>query len=344
MMQGEFFCKICFLAIFDYNQGGSFISLMGMEKKSRYSNDITLSALSGLLFFSPFIKSFLKKNSERWGDEAQKFVFSRCKVGDGLWILLFLFALSFWIGEWSQLSFFFALAEVFGYLLLSILAFSFPLLISGASFQLSKLQQDARQKQQLLASFIPLWSSYQRFRLQAFEKPYRWLKEAQVWLFGIRLSLLLFPSPMPWLILGALLLLRVSLLAGGWDLLSQEQKIWLHRGFHIFPWEMFSLLFVQIQSLVAKRNKKPFNPQTRLLSYQASYREAWKRKTWILTLCFGVPIGMLLAWSWWKTELWRKLIPIFWAGAWGFLIFRSKTPISKLPIIAELTAQNETSF
>ena len=168
-----------------------------MENKNHYPNDVILSALSSLLFFSPFMKMNLKKNLQGRSAESQAFVASRCMVGDGLWSMLLLFILCYGIGEWSQLSFFFSLAELFGYLLVAVLALAFPWLISGANFQLNKLQQDARQKQQMLTSFLPLWSSYQRFRLQAFEKPYRWLKEAQVWLFGIWFLLLLFSSPMP---------------------------------------------------------------------------------------------------------------------------------------------------
>lgn len=313
-----------------------------MESSNKYPASILFSALSGLLFFSPFVKMNLKKNPQARSAASQAFLLSRCRVGNGLWWILLLFALCYGIGEWSQLSFFFLLAELFGYLLVAVLALAFPWLISGASFQLNKLQQDARQKQQMLTSFLPLWSSYQWFRLQAFEKPYRWLKEAQVRLFGIWLLLLLFPSPMPWMVLGALMLLRLSLLALGWDLISQEQKVWIHRGFRVFPWEMFSLVIVQIQLLWAKLLKKPFNPQERLLAYQTSYHSKKTGKVQLLSLLIRIPIALLLAWSCWNAELWRKLIPGVWALLWSMLLFSSKISLPKLPLIAELTAKNET--
>ncbi len=312
-----------------------------MESSNKYPASILFSALSGLLFFSPFVKMNLKKNLQARSAESQAFVASRCRVGNGLWWMLLLFALCYGIGEWSQLSFFFLLAELFGYLLVAVLALAFPWLISGASFQLNKLQQDARQKQKMLTSFLPLWSSYQRFRLQQFEKPYWWLKEAQVRLFGIWLLLLLFPSPMPWMVLGALMLLRLSLLALGWDLISQEQKVWIHRGFRVLPWEMFSLVIVQIQLLWAKLLKKPFNAQERLLTYQTSYHSKKTGKVQLLSLLIRIPIALLLAWSWWNAELWRKLIPGVWALLWSMILFSSKISLPRLPLIAELTAKNE---
>lgn len=315
-----------------------------MESSNKYPASILFSALSGLLFFSPFVKMNLKKNPQARSAASQAFILSRCRVGNGLWWILLLFALCYGIGEWSQLSFFFSLAELFGYLLVAVLALAFPWLISGASFQLNKLQQDARQKQQMLTSFIPLCSSYQRFRLQQFEKPYWWLKEAQLWLFGIRFLLLFFPSPMPWMVLGALMLLRVGLLAFGWDLLSQAQKIWIHHGFRVIPWEMFSLVIIQIQSLWAKLLKKPFNAQERLLTYQTSYHSKKTRKVQLLSLLIRIPIALLLAWSCWNAELWRKLIPGVWALLWSMLLFSSKISLPKLPLIAELTAKNETSI
>lgn len=310
-----------------------------MENKNHYSNEVMFSALSGLLFFSPFVKINLKKNPQERTPETQLFVASRCKVGNGLWCILLLFAFCYGIGEWSQLSFFFSLAELFSYLMVVVLVLAFPLLISGMSFQLSKLQQSPAQKKQMLTSFLPLWSSYQRFRLQNFEKPYRWLKEAQVWLFGIWFLLLLFSSPMPWMVLGALLLLRLGLLALGWDVLSQEQKLWIHRRFRVLPWESFSLVLVQIQLLWAKLLKKPFTPQERFLAYQASYHSKKTGKVQLLSLLIRVPILVLLAWSWWNAELWRKMIPGVWALIWSIFIISRKTSVPKLPIIAELTAK-----
>lgn len=168
-----------------------------MEIKNRYSNDVMLSALSGLLFFSPFIKSTLKKNPQGRNAESQAFVASRCQVGVGVWLFFLLFILSYGIGVWSQIVFFFSLAEVFGYLLVTVLFLAFPFLISGKYFEFTNIQQDTRQRKQMLSSFIPLYSSYQRFRLKSFDKPYWRLKEAQVWLFGIWFLMIIFHSPIP---------------------------------------------------------------------------------------------------------------------------------------------------
>lgn len=143
------------------------------------------------------------------------------------------------------------------------------------------------------------------------------------------------------MVLGALMLLRLSLLALGWDLISQEQKVWIHRGFRVLPWEMFSLVIVQIQLLWAKLLKKPFNAQERLLTYQTSYHSKKTGKVQLLSLLIRIPIALLLAWSWWNAELWRKLIPGVWALLWSMILFSSKISLPRLPLIAELTAKNE---
>ena len=143
------------------------------------------------------------------------------------------------------------------------------------------------------------------------------------------------------MVLGALLLLRLGLLALGWDVLSQEQKLWIHRRFRVLPWESFSLVLVQIQLLWAKLLKKPFTPQEHFLAYQASYHSEKTGKVQLLSLLIRVPILVLLAWNWWNAELWRKMIPGVWALIWSIFIISSKTSVPKFPIIAELTAKTK---
>lgn len=313
-----------------------------MEQNKQYSSTVIFSALSAVLFFAPFIQPSLKK--EQWSAEEKTFLLSRCRVGNLLWFFLLACLLAFWGAKLGGGSVFLFLSELFAYLIFALLGISVVLLSLGLHFESTSLQQTPIQKKQMLTSFLPLWSSYQRFRLQQFEKPYWWLKEAQLWLFGICFLLLLSPSLMPWMVLGALMLLRVGLLAFGWDLLSQTQKIWIHHGFQVVPWEIFSLVILQIQTLWAKLLKKPFNPQERLLVYQTSYHGKKTGRIQWLSILIRLPITVLLVWSRWNTQLWWKMIPLIWSLLWSLIIFSSKTPFPKLPIIAEFTAKNETSI
>lgn len=72
--------------------------------------------------------------------------------------------------------------------------------------------------------------------------------------------------------------LRIGLLGFGYDIISQQQKVRINASFHILPWEMVSLMVVQIQVWWAKLLKKPFNVQESLLTYQVSYHSKKTRK------------------------------------------------------------------
>jgi hypothetical protein len=87
-------------------------------------------------------------------------------------------------------------------------------IVSGFSFSLTRIQQDATQKRKMLISFLPFYSEYQRFSAKQFEKPYRWSKEAQVWRFMIALFTLFSPSFIVMLCPVFLLFMRVILLLG----------------------------------------------------------------------------------------------------------------------------------
>lgn len=155
----------------------------------------------------------------------------------------------------------------------------------------------------MLTSFLPLWSSYQRFRLQQFEKPYWWLKESQLWLMMIWLLTILAPSIMPSIVLISLLGIRLLLLAFGRDVFAQDWKLALHRSFLRFPEELFIGFLRQKLSPQGARNAVLIGEG----------------------LIVGIGIFLLL-----RFQLWWKAIPLLWRVLRLFILWRTKTPLLSL--------------
>lgn len=272
-----------------------------MEQNKQYSSTVIFSALSAVLFFAPFIQPSLKK--EQWSAEEKTFLLSRCRVGNLLWIFLLACLLAFWGAKLGGGSVFLFLSELFAYLIFALLGMSVILLSLGLHFESTLLQQTPIQKKQMLTSFLPLWSSYQRFRLQQFEKPYWWLKEAQLWLMMIWLLTILAPSAMPSIVLITLLGIRFLLLVFGRDVVPQKWKLALHRSFLRFPEELFIRILGKKLSPQAARNV--------LLIGEG--------------LMIGIGIFLLL-----RFQLWWKAIPLLWRVLRLFILWRTKTPLLSL--------------
>ncbi len=273
-------------------------------EKNRLSTEIKYLSLSAVLFFAPFIQQSLKNTKKEWSNEEKAFLLSRCWVGNMLWWVLLVCLLTFGGGKLWGYSALFLFSEVLVYLLFVLLGASVVLLSSGLYFEITSLQQSPAQKKQMLISFLPLWSSYQRFRSQNFEKPYRWLKEAQVWLSLILVCALLFPSGMPALVTISVLLLRVFLLALGKDVFAQEWKLALHRSFICSPWEILSRWCIK-------------------------YCSPAQAKT-LMFIAEGSLILIALASILWL-QLWWKIIPLLWWLVRVILRQGGQKPLSNPP-------------
>lgn len=305
-----------------------------MEKKNSYSVPVLFSALSGLFFFSPFLLQTFKKDEEKYSLAERQFVLWWCKVGNGVWILLWFFILSMWLWTWIGSSVFTFLTKASWYLMFAILGIGSLLILSEKSFQPILLQQTSSQKKQMLLSFLPWYSDRIWYCSKQFDKPYWWLKEAQLWWYAICLALILSPS---WWFAGVLcllLLVRGILLEYGYDVLSQDRKVWLHRLFRIYPEETFAYLIIYIQQLLGKKGKK----QELLTHYQASYAysqsKRGKRMSFLSYLILFCIVGIWI----WYAGLWWKALAILWFVGRVIFIKKAYLPVPKIPIIAELTA------
>lgn len=305
-----------------------------MKKKNNYSVPVLFSALSGLLFFSPFLLQTFKKDEEKYSPAEREFILWWCKVGKGIRILLWLFVLSMGLETWTGSLVFTFLTEASWYLLLAILGIGTLLILSEKSFQPIILQQTSSQRKQMLLAFFPWYGDRIWYSSKQFDKPYWREKEAQLRWYTIFLALIFFPSGWVAGVLGLLLLVRGALLGYGYDILSQDWKVWLHHLFRIYPEESFAYLIICIQQLLGKRGEK----QELLDRYQASYAylqsQRGKRMSFLLYLILFFIIGI---WGWY-VALWRKGLAIFWFVGRCILIKKAHLSVPKFPIIAEFTA------
>lgn len=303
-----------------------------MEKSSKYPVPVIFSALSGLLFFSIFVQYTLKRGKVWYSQDADQFILSRCKVGNGalllLWLILFLIGMGKWIGG----SVFFLIVEMLWYVLFLLLGLGTLLILSEVSFQLLQIQQTPLQKKQMLFSFLPFYTDWLRFSRKQFDKPYWWNKEAQIRWFGIVLALFFSPSIMVGGVLVLLLIMRIGLLMFGYDILSQQQKIWLHRLFKIYPEESFSMLIIQMKKLF-----NPYLDQPLLVRYQESYGLFPTKKEKLINFIVYLVVYWLFAFRirygglrWKSSVLWWMIIRLL-------ILKKNNISVPKLPIIAELT-------
>lgn len=279
-----------------------------MDRKLHYSPPVTFSALSGLLFFSFFVQRSIKKKQQQWSPDEYSFVASRCKFGNRLRLLLLLFVGSFAIGSGTWSKVFYLIAEIIGYFVISLICLWMIAIVSGFSFSLTRIQQDATQKRKMLISFLPFYSEYERFSAKQFEKPYRWSKEAQVWRFMIALFTLFSPSLLVMLCPVFLLFMRVILLIGWYDILPQEQKIRLHQLFKRYPEEIpISLLILSKKDT----NQEAWNLKEELEFYQDTYiaPKSTKDKVFYSLLTLSV-LGLLGRWIWTSNLRWKGLFLI----------------------------------
>ena len=308
-----------------------------MQERSRYQNDVIFSALSGLLFFWKLVQHSMKKNNYDRSEEEKNFVNTWCMVGNTVLILWLLFFLFIWIKEItnSSLSWFFA--QLFGSLTLTIIIISLPIIIIWKNVQFHQLQQTEEEKFDMITAFIPIISSYQLFSNKEHSNMKR-LKEWQLRLLLIWLTLFFFNNYMIWIIIIGLMILRI-LLAFFWkDILSFQQREKISHRFSFYPEEFFSALFVLVKEGNALARGKNEVSVEEMVKYQKSYWKEWSVRTRLLTIICWWSILALLCRYRRKIKMYRKIIPISRIILRYLILLVTKTKIPKLPIIAEITA------
>ena len=318
-------------------QQNNLYTIYQMSEKIRYPQEVMFSALSGLLFFSFIIQWINKENLQWWTDDENVFVKSWCKVGNFNRILIILYTIFFIFATYTDFPIFSMIASLFWILVLIIITVSFLLIISWVTFKVSEIQQTKEQKIQNSKAFIPIYSTYHWFKNKQFDKPYWREKEAQLRFLFIWLTLFIFHSWIPWWIIVLFLITRVVFLLLGKDIIPLEEKIILNHKFNVYPEEIFADSWLKLKNLFLSKIKANYSPiEWENIKYKNNYSEKWGTWTIILTLLL-LPLLWLLIYTRWKMELRWKLIVVVRLLARILILIKTKTPIPKIPIIAELT-------
>ena len=308
-----------------------------MQERSRYQNDVIFSALSGLLFFWKLVQHSMKKNNYNRSEEEKNFVNTWCMVGNTVLILWLLFFLFIWIKEITDSSLSWFLAQLFGSLTLTIIIISLPIIIIWKNIQFHQLQQTEEEKFDMITAFIPIVSSYQLFSNKEYSNKRR-LKEWQLWLLLIWLTLFFFNNYMVWIIILGLMILRIILGCFWKDILSIQQREKISHRFSFYPEEFFSALFVLIKEGNALARGENEVSVEEMVKYQKSYWKKWSVRTRLLTIIIWWSLLTLLCRYRRKVKMYRKIIPLSRIILRYLTLLITKTKIPKIPIIAEITA------
>ncbi|MDO4714062.1 MAG: hypothetical protein Q4B28_05500 [bacterium] len=212
-----------------------------MEQNKSYSSTVILSALSALLFFAPFLSRQMQERREQYSQAEIDFITSRIRVGKTMLYLLCVFFVCYLgaLGLKSQQLL--TRAYLDASLLFVLMIGATILIIQGIGWIPAPLQLAAHQRSALLKAFIPYGSTIQRFQLQNYQKPNRWLKEAQLWRLVLLMVALFSPV---WQLAVVLLFIwswRVVRLYFAQDEIPQQLKYLLHQSYYKYPEELLIL-------------------------------------------------------------------------------------------------------
>ncbi|MDR0369026.1 MAG: hypothetical protein LBH96_00360 [Candidatus Peribacteria bacterium] len=220
-----------------------------MEPNNNISNNAMLSALAGILFFAPLIKT----NGNDFNPLEQQFIQGYKKVGKlnfalgGLiiGILIIQYFLPNSIRDWI-------LTMIAGIICLISFISSICCINQIQLFDINETQEtEIHQKDKVIISFIPLYNRFLRYKSPNFQTPYRRLKESVLWRTIFIFATLLFGYQLGTMIIG-ILIIRIILLLINKDIIPNNLKKLINHSFLIYPEEIIGYLIGRIKSTYKK--------------------------------------------------------------------------------------------
>ncbi len=261
-------------------------------EKNIFSSDVKLSAIAGVMFFAPFIKSMIK--SDLFSDYEKEFVRWYVKVWYINLIFLVIVLLAVWFNLFlanQALSWIITIGSIIIYVISILTIFACANDVSMWMGNESA-KQDIQHKWQIIKAYTPIINFIFRFRQENYNMPYRRLKESILlrtfFIFGTLLLWDLF-----WIGILVFIAVRVGLLVLNVDIIPLNVKKSVNSTFLCNPWEIFSYIFSPIVSKIKK-----LDYETVLESRKQSYIQ-WQH-FWIsiilqYTLFFGI-LYLLHSW------------------------------------------------
>ena len=301
-------------------------------EKNIISSDTKLSAIAGVMFFAPFVKSRIK--SEEFSEYEKIFIDGYIQI----WFVNLVFCvivliaalINFFEPIWF-LSWIVTIWSVAIYIIsvFSIFACTYELSMRGPN---ESINQDIQHKWQLVKAYTPILNFSLRFRQENYNMPYRRLKESIL----LR-TFFIFWTLFLWNSFGfgilTIIAVRTILLLLNVDIVPLSMKKAINSTFSCNPWEIFAYIFAPI---VAKLKKSDY--ETVLQARKQWYMQWQSFWIWII-IQYALFIGIIyLLYRWISISLdntvlfiamtlWIIRIIIFYINKKAFL---------RIPILSEI--------
>lgn len=255
-------------------------------EKNIISSDAKLSAIAGVMFFSPFMKSVIKSDS--FSDYEKNFITWYVKVWYINLIFLVIVLLAIWLNFFwinQSLSWIITIWSIIIYTISILAIFACANDVSMWAENESAIQ-NIQHKWQLMKAYTPIINFTFRFRQESYGMPYWWLKESILLrTFFIFWTLLLWN--LFWIGVLIFIAIRVGLLLLNVDIIPLGVKKAINSLFSCNPWEMFSYIFAPIISKFRRLDYK-----TILESRKQSYMQ-WQQFWISIILQYVIFVGLL---------------------------------------------------
>lgn len=300
--------------------------------KNIISSDTKLSAIAGVMFFAPFVKSIIK--SEKFSDYEKDFVGWYIKVWYVNLIFLTIVLLAIWFNVFlvnQTLSWITTIGSIVIYIISVLAIFACANDVSMWMGNES-VKQDIQHKWQMIKAYTPIMNFILRFRQEDYNMPYRWLKESILlrtfFIFGTLLLWNYF-----WIGILIFIVIRLGLVLLNVDIIPLGVKKSVNSIFSCNPWEMFSYIFSPIISKF-----KRLDYETVLKNWKQSYMQ-WQHFWISIMLQYILFCGILyLLHSWIDFSI--NHIILFIAALLRILrvitFYIYKKSLLKIPILSEI--------
>lgn len=240
------------------------------------SSDAKLSAIAGLMFFAPAVKSRLK--SDYYSEDEKKFIYGYVQVWYLNLVFLIITLISALVNFFRVNWILYRITTIWAYAIYIISVFSIFACANDLSMRSNNesIVQKIPHKWLVLKAYMPIINFILRFRQESYNMPYWRLKESVLLrTFFIFWTLLLWNSFGMWILI--IIAVRIILLMLNIDIVPLSMKKAINSKFSCNPWEIFAYFFAPIVSKIKKTDY-----ETVLQARKQSYQQ-WQN-FWIWTI------------------------------------------------------------
>ena len=211
------------------------------------------AAIAGILFFGPLVKT---QNFSNLDNAEQQFIHGYCKIGITNIGLFIITIITFILGYFYPNEIFTRITTISCGAICLISIVSIFACLNGVQLldPTDKTVIEIPHKATVFKSFLPFYNTALRYDTPNFQTPYRWLKESILRRTIFSIFTLLLGAKI-WMIIIAIILIRMLLLLMNIDIIPNNLKKILNHGFLLHPEEIMGYLSWTITSKIKKSDE-----------------------------------------------------------------------------------------